>query len=120
MALDDLLTMLEQRAVDTPDTPCNPSKESAKPAPILACTPDTADTPQNDKGEIDRKAFEERVALAQIGRRRLVAMAREFGHSLDDLLDWYKDDMEEIGEASIDRGHTIVTEYLRNLTLYLR
>ena len=48
MALDDLLATLERRAADTPDTPCNPIEVSAKPAPILACTLDTLDTPQID------------------------------------------------------------------------
>lgn len=46
MALADLLARLEQRT-ETPDTPCNPGEVSAKPAPILACTLDTPDTPQN-------------------------------------------------------------------------
>ena len=45
MALADLLARLERRA-DTPDTPCNPSEVSAKPASIGACTLDIPDTPQ--------------------------------------------------------------------------
>ena len=46
MALDDLLSKLEGRATDTPDTPCNPSEVSAKPALNKACTLDTPDTSQ--------------------------------------------------------------------------
>ncbi len=49
MALTDLLARLE-RQTDTPDTPCNPGEVSAKPAPILACTLDTSETPPNIKG----------------------------------------------------------------------
>lgn len=45
MALADLLERLERRT-DTPDTPSNPRGVSAKPAPILACTLDTPDTPE--------------------------------------------------------------------------
>lgn len=50
MAQADLLTRLE-RWTDTPDPPCNPGEVSAKPAPILACTLDTPDTPQNINSE---------------------------------------------------------------------
>ena len=46
MALADLLTKMEGRATDTPDTPCNPPEVSAKPAPNKACTLDTPDTSQ--------------------------------------------------------------------------
>lgn len=49
MALAELLERLERRT-DTPDTSCNPSEVSAKPAPILDCTPDTPDTPRNSDG----------------------------------------------------------------------
>lgn len=57
MALDDLLTMLERRGVDTPDTPCNPAGVSAKSAQIGDCTRDTPNTPQKVNVEIEaRKA----------------------------------------------------------------
>jgi hypothetical protein len=46
MALDDLLSKMEGRATDTPDTPCNPIEVSAKPAPNKACTLDTPDASQ--------------------------------------------------------------------------
>ena len=45
MGLDALLATMERQAADTPDTSCDRGKVSAKPAPILACTPDTCDTP---------------------------------------------------------------------------
>lgn len=51
MALDDLLLKLEGRAIDTPDTPCNPPEVSAEPAPNKACTLDTPDTSQNISAE---------------------------------------------------------------------
>ncbi len=51
MALDDLLSKMEGRATDTPDTPCNPIEVSAKPAPNKACTLDTPDTSQNVSAE---------------------------------------------------------------------
>lgn len=51
MALDDLLSRMEYRATDTPDTSCNPVEVSAKPAPNKACTPDTCDTSQNVSAE---------------------------------------------------------------------
>lgn len=50
MALADLLERLERRT-DTHDTSCNPGEVSAKPAPVLACTLDTPDTPQNINSE---------------------------------------------------------------------
>lgn len=50
MALADLLERLERRT-DTPDTSRNPGEVSAKPAPVLACTLDTPDTPQNINSE---------------------------------------------------------------------
>lgn len=51
MALDDLLSKLEGRATDTPDTPCNPPEVSAKPLQDKACTLDTPDTSQNISAE---------------------------------------------------------------------
>jgi hypothetical protein len=51
MALDDLLSKLEGRASDTPDTHCNPSEVSAKPLQDKACTLDTPDTSQNVSAE---------------------------------------------------------------------
>lgn len=47
MALADLLSRMEGRATDTPDTSCNPPEVSAKPLPDKACTLDTPDTSQN-------------------------------------------------------------------------
>lgn len=52
MALADLLERLERRT-DTPVTPCNPDGVTAEPAPILACTPVTPDTPRDSNGESD-------------------------------------------------------------------
>jgi hypothetical protein len=51
MALDDLLSKLEGRASDTPDTPCNPSEVSAKPLQDKACTLDTPDTSRSVSAE---------------------------------------------------------------------
>lgn len=52
MALADLLERLERRN-DTPATPRHPGGVSAEPPPILACTLDTPDTPQDSSGESD-------------------------------------------------------------------
>lgn len=51
MALADLLSRMEGRATDTPDTSCNPIEVSAKTAPNKACTLDTPDTSQNISAE---------------------------------------------------------------------
>jgi hypothetical protein len=48
MAHDDLLVTLQRRATDTSETSRNPPEVSEKPAPTLACTFDTPDTPRND------------------------------------------------------------------------
>lgn len=50
MGLDALLSTLETRRADTPDTPCNLTGVSGNPAPIGACTLDTPDTPGNFNG----------------------------------------------------------------------
>ncbi len=47
MALDHLLAMMERRAADTHETPRNSAEVSVTPAPVLACTLDTPDTPQD-------------------------------------------------------------------------
>ncbi len=51
MALADLLSKLEGRATDTPDTFCNLTEVSAKPLQDKACTLDTSDTSQNISAE---------------------------------------------------------------------
>ena len=51
MALDDLLTRLEQRAAATSVTPVTPAENAGvtpRPAPILACTRVTPVTPENN------------------------------------------------------------------------
>ncbi len=49
MGLEALLCNLESRGADTPDTSRNPDGYRPEPAPVLACTPDTSDTPENDE-----------------------------------------------------------------------
>lgn len=51
MALADLLSKMEVRAVDTFDTAGNGSAVSAKPLQDKACTPDTSDTAQRISAE---------------------------------------------------------------------
>ena len=51
MGLEALLSTLESRRADTPDTPCNLSRVSGSPAPIGACTLDTPDTPEIIDGQ---------------------------------------------------------------------
>ena len=55
MALDNLLETMERRAAATPETPRNPVKVSVKAASILACTPDTLDTPRNGNARSDER-----------------------------------------------------------------
>jgi len=50
MGLEALLSKLETRRADTPDTPCNLSVVSGNPASIWACTLDTPDPPENIDG----------------------------------------------------------------------
>jgi len=70
MGLDALLAKLESRRTDPPDTPCNMAGVSANPAPIVACTLDTPDTPDNINGDLEA---------------RIRAMAARWGYSGDDL-----------------------------------
>lgn len=46
MGLDALLSKLEKRQSDTPDTPCNQLGYQPQPPRHKACTPDTLDTPK--------------------------------------------------------------------------
>src|SRR5690348_15936849 len=48
--LDDLLSILESRGIDTSATACETTKVSAKPAPIKACTSATPATSKNSDG----------------------------------------------------------------------
>lgn len=90
MALADLLERLERR-IDTPDTPCNPGGVSGKPAPILACTLDTRDTPESINSESntpepegfpdDRRTCDQCANLE--GRRCLAAWRGEIVASRD-------------------------------------
>jgi hypothetical protein len=52
MTLDELLTSLERRRGDTPDTPRNLVQVSAKAARTGACTPDTPETRQTSNVEV--------------------------------------------------------------------
>ncbi|WP_091136575.1 hypothetical protein [Nitrosospira sp. Nsp14] len=52
MTLDELLTSLERRGGDTPDTPGNLVQVSAKAAQTGVCTPDTPDTRQHISAEV--------------------------------------------------------------------
>lgn len=82
MALADLLERLERRT-DTPDTPSNPRGVSAKPPPILACTLDTPDAPQNSNSgsntpELDPFPDDRRICdkCANLEGRRCLAAWR--------------------------------------------
>lgn len=68
---------------DTHDTSCNPPEGSLKPMPLVACTPDTSDTPEKTATDtdtlkvgadytamvepFDREAFEERAVICEFG-----------------------------------------------------
>lgn len=86
MALDALLTRLEQRAAATSVTPVTPAENAGvtpRPAPILACTRVTPVTPENNvtankaatsRSEDTRRTCNEYANLDQQGRCR-AAMA---------------------------------------------
>ena len=64
-------------------------------------------------------AQKEGVKVAQVAGHsdrcattRLQGMAAEFGHPLDDLLDWYKDDFDSIASTPVDQLRFIVKDYL--------
>lgn len=52
------------------------------------------------------------------GRRILERMAREFDHDLDDLLDWYQSDLEDIAEMPIEHVRLAVRDYIGARTFY--
>jgi len=56
--------------------------------------------------------------IQALARRRLEMLAKEFNHPADDLLDWYKHDLEDLGEYPKEWAREAVTEYLRNLATY--
>jgi len=53
-----------------------------------------------------------------LARRRLEALAQEFNHPVADLLDWYKSDLQDLGEFPMERARWIVKEYIANLESY--
>lgn len=53
-----------------------------------------------------------------IGRRYLETLAREFGHPVDDLIDWHKEDLEDLGTHPLEWARPIVRDYLENLETY--
>jgi hypothetical protein len=52
------------------------------------------------------------------GRRRLAILARETGHSVIDLLDWYKDDLDAIGTGTEAEIRAIVGDYIKRKNIY--
>ena len=89
MGLNDLLATMERRTADPLDTSCNRGEVSANPAPILACTLDTPDTPQNGNagndarkvasGDTAGKATDEPLSdpAKEARRQRVLAMLAE-------------------------------------------
>jgi len=53
-------------------------------------------------------------------QRKLSAIAEETGHPLDDLLDWYKDDLEDFAAIPMDEVRHIVDDYLKHIAFYRR
>ena len=49
---------------------------------------------------------------------RMKRIAKWKGHPADDLLDWYKDDLQHLAGVTDTDLQTIVLDYLDNLTLY--
>lgn len=74
MGLDNLLATMERRAADTPDTPCNLGKVSAKPAPIQACTLDTHDTSEKTTTAIAKPETLQDRQRAEWRRQKVIAL----------------------------------------------
>lgn len=49
---------------------------------------------------------------------RLEKIAKDRSHPIDDLLDWHKDDLQDLAGKSDKDLQCIVCEYLDNITLY--
>jgi hypothetical protein len=47
-------------------------------------------------------------------KRKLEMIAEEFEWELDDLLDWYQNDMKDIGRLKISEVRFIVADYIEN------
>ncbi|CAK0752662.1 hypothetical protein CCP3SC5AM1_1900002 [Gammaproteobacteria bacterium] len=52
------------------------------------------------------------------GRRRLAILAKEHGHPVADLLDWYKDDLCDIGRDEEANIRAIVRDYITRREIY--
>ena len=52
------------------------------------------------------------------GRRRLAILAKESGHSLADLLDWYNSDLADLGTDTEANVRTIVGDYITRVVIY--
>ncbi len=92
-------------ALDTPDTSRNPEGYQRKPRQDKGCTPDTPNTQVKAKSENKTVQWEECC-------RRLAWIASHLDADLDGLLDWYKDDMEDIAIMCGKDLLSIVREYL--------
>ena len=51
---------------------------------------------------------------------KFAQIAKEWNHPVDDLLDWYRDDMEDLAQKSTADLRFIVSEYIDNLKFYGR
>lgn len=54
------------------------------------------------------------------GRDRLEALAAELRHPLDDLLEWYAHDLDDLGTLSANAARGVVVDYLENRDTYRR
>lgn len=54
------------------------------------------------------------------GKERIERAAARLGHDPEDLLDWYRDDMEGMKDISSEQFKFIVTNYIENREFYRR
>ncbi|CAK0762792.1 hypothetical protein CCP3SC5AM1_3270002 [Gammaproteobacteria bacterium] len=94
-------------------TPLPTSGVTAKPAPHKAGTPVT---PQN--GNVQGRWEDE--PPADRGRRRLSILAKESGHPIADLLDWYQHDLDDLGSDTEVNVRAIVGDYVTRHQEYRR
>lgn len=54
------------------------------------------------------------VIVYLAAKEKLVILANEFNWDIDDLLDWYQHDMENLGRLEFNEVRFIVKDYLTN------
>ncbi len=98
-------------ALDTPDTSRNLEGYQSKPIQNKGCTLDTPDTLKKSKPKNE-------AVLQEEFRCRLAWIAKHLDADLNDLLDWYKKDIEDVYRMDGKDLLSIVREYLARWDYY--